>query len=199
MASFDFERLTAALRPACEKTFGELLAKHAMDLPYCVAVFTSGDLGYLLPTMMTESGLASTVEAYRRNPSYRDEGKEALSLALRWNPCDSPLHLIGEEAFRGVQDVVDDVREVLHSIDTDQGRDEFQDFWSQIIDVIAGVLAALDRNGLFGLGAERERLFVAIMMGDQDDSVLEIGRRLNPAKSYARFRADWDRLRARSE
>jgi hypothetical protein len=49
----------------------------------------------------------------------------------------------------------------------------------------------MDCEGAFGAGKERENTFVTIMMGDQDDSILSIGRNLNPPTTVKRFERQW--------
>ena len=192
MASFDFQPLKDALVPACVQAFREMRANHEGERFYCMALFTSGEFGYISPTAMTEEGLAAVVARYREDPAYSKETREDLQQSLRWSPCDSPLHLEGEEAFAAAQGVVREMSQALRGINTDDDWDEFDAFCDSIRDGLSDVLQEVDRQGVFGVGEEREQVFVAVMMGDQDESILDYGERLNPSATFERFQEQWE-------
>lgn len=191
MADFDALRLKAALTPACRTAFAKVRANHKGESFYCMGLFTCGSLAYLVPTAMTEEGLDREVRRYQGYPEYAKESVENLRSSLRWSPCDSPLHLEGEEHFEEVNAIMEDIAETLHAIDTDRGWDEFDEFGGRVDTSICEVLKAMDQEGAFGVGQERERIFVTILMGDQDDSILHIGRRLNPLATVRQFEKEW--------
>ncbi len=191
MADFDFQHLRSVLMPACQSAFSELRENHKGESFYCMSLYTSGGFSYLYPTAMTEEGLDQTVQRYQANPRYADEPVEQLRMSLRWSPCDSPLHLEADHHFDEVNAVMQDIYTTVCSIDTDQGWEEFDDFMAGVENSICEVLESADLAGVFGIGQEREKIFVTIMMGDQDDTILSIGRRLNPPSTFRQFEKEW--------
>jgi hypothetical protein len=140
---------------------------------------------------MTEEGLERVVREYEANPMYANESPERLRLSLRWSPSDSPLHLEGASHFDKVNVLMEKVSEALNAIDIDHGWDEFNELVSRLETLICDVLKFMDQEGAFGIGQERVGIFVTMLMGDQDDSILQIGRRLNPPATVKRFEDEW--------
>jgi hypothetical protein len=112
-------------------------------------------------------------------------------MALRWSPCDSPLHgegepLLAETArIRGAgPDPCDDTPEA-------------DDANALIFDVAIQALRQLDAEGVFGQGLERAQLVLGIWKGDQsDEERIEFASLLNPrgvAERFAREIADSSR------
>lgn len=192
MPDIDTNRLKDELVKAGRSAFAEFRSNHSNESFYCMGLFTSGDLVYVVATAMTEQGLDRVFRKYRDNPIFADESDAELLLSLRWNPCDSPLHGEGVAFFESVQPIMNDVRARLDEIDTDLGWDEFNTFTATIDNCLCEALEQLDREGVFGTGTERERVFVTIMMGDQDNTIVDFGRRLNPRSTFERFRREWD-------
>ncbi len=157
-----------------------------------MGLFTAGSLGYLLPTAMTEEGLDRVVSAYQAKSHYANEPRERLRFSLRWSPSDSPLHLEGKEHFNDVAAMMNGISSTIRGIDTDNDWDEFNVFVNQVKAAICDVLKALDHEGVFGVGQSRQRVFVTLLMGDQDDSILRIGRSLNPPSTVTQFVKEWE-------
>lgn len=191
MAGFDALRLKSVLVNACRTAFAEVRASHKGESFYCMGLFTSGLFGYLVPTAMTEEGLDRVVREYQADPAYANEPPGRLRFSLRWSTCDSPLHLEGASHFDEVNVLMAEVSEAFSAIDIDHGWGEFEDFARRIETLICEVLTLVDQEGVFGVGKEREGIFVTMLMGDQDDSILTIGRRLNPPATVKRFENEW--------
>lgn len=191
MASFDADRLKLVLLPTCRRVFSEVRQRHQGESFYCMGLFTCGLFSYLAPTAMTEEGLEIVARRYKAEPYYAEESLESLRHSLRWSPCDSPLHLEGEEHFQEVNDVMEEITWTLRQIDFERGWDEFDEFVGRLHTLLVDVLSTVDGEGVFGVGSEREKLFVSMLMGDQDDSILRIGRRLNPPRTIEQFESEW--------
>lgn len=191
MAEFNAHVLREALTRAARAAFSEVRAKHRGEDFYCIGIFTDGLFSYLGPTAMTEQGLDEAVRRYQKMPRYENERPELLRFSLRWSPCDSPLHLEGEKHFQQLDGILGDIAKSLCSIDIDAGWDEFDDYVARVRDVIVEVLVQLDREGAYGSEAEREKIFVTMLMGDQDGSILDIGRRINPPATVRNFETEW--------
>lgn len=194
MPNLDATALRLHLPIACRKSFAEIRANHPGESFYCMGLFTCGSYSYLLPTAMTEEGLNLVAQKYRSNPRYADQDLDRLRFDLRWSPCDSPLHLEGSEHFSDVESAMREISETIYSIDIDRGWEEFEEYIRQVTDTICEVLSELDREGVFGAGLIRQKTFVSILMGDQDDSILHIGRRLNPTATFEQFENEWKAL-----
>jgi hypothetical protein len=194
MANYDMLRLNVALTRACRTTFTQIRERHRGESFYCMGLYTCGSFSYLVPTAMTEEGLDRTVHKYKANPLYANESEDRLRLSLRWTPCDSPLHLEGEEHFTEVNTIMSSIAQTIYAIDIDNGWNEFEDFVNRLETSICEVLKVIDEEGIFGVGQEREGIFVTILMGDQDNSILHIGRRLNPPITIERFEKEWHAL-----
>ncbi len=142
---------------------------------------------------MSEEGLRKAAIPEHGAPTDEKE-LQRLVARYRWSPGDSPHHLAGEEYFDEVQNVVTEVAEVLDAIDIDDDDwTEFEDFHSQIADCLCHALSAVDAEGVFGTGPPRECVTLTVMMGDQDDTIVEYADRLNPPATAARFRDAWRR------
>lgn len=136
---------------------------------YAFGLYTAERAEYLMVTASTEEGLASIA-----NPP--------TAAALRWSPCDSPLHAEGTELLqrsdrlrRSGPDPYED------SVESDEAV-------TLVSDVAVDVLKRLDDEGLFGAGIERARLVLGIFRGDQtDEERLDFAYRLNPRRVVERF------------
>jgi len=151
-----------------------------------MALYTAGELGYVAPTAMSEEGLAEVVASYRKKPRYASKTDEELAASLRWSPGDSPHH--DECDFEGVNDRMNELALVLRGIDVTTDRPRFDALVARTHEVFYRVLHQLDQEGCFGTGPERDQIFISMMMGDQDRSVLTLGERLNPQASFRRYR-----------
>ncbi|GAA2070978.1 DUF4303 domain-containing protein [Actinomadura alba] len=174
-------RLVAAARAA----FAEARELHSDESFYCYALYTDAFAAYILPTCSSEQGL---LQVARR---YADEfGRTVAEQAddLRWNPVDSPYHMLGEEYFAGVLEVLASRGDPWQR--DDDGLDVEVD---ARIEACFRALARLDEEGFFGVGAERDRVIVTVLQGDQSDrSQLANAQRLNPPAAVARLARDLD-------
>jgi hypothetical protein len=192
MPSFDEQLFKTMLARACRSAFSEVRSNHKNETFYCMGLFTSGSFRYFVPTAMTEEGLDQVTRKYKNYPQYATEPTDLLRFRLRWSPCDSPLHLEGERHFDEFNtEMMPSVYSALDDIDTEQGWDEFHTFVSHLENLVCEVLTEVDQEGVFGRGEERDKSFISVLMGDQDESIVSIGRRLNPSKSFERFESEW--------
>ncbi|XRQ08715.1 DUF4303 domain-containing protein [Actinomadura welshii] len=181
----DVDVLAACVADAARAAFTEAREKHPDDSFYCFALFTDAFAAYVLPTCMSEGGLAQVAKRYAEefgNPLDEE------TASLRWAPVDSPHHMLGEQHFDGAL-------ELLQSRgDPWQMEDEELDAEMSLrFEACFRALTRLDEEGLFGTGAERERVVVNVLQGDQSDrSILGNARRLNPPAAVDRLARDLD-------
>ena len=123
--------------------------------------------------------------------------------ALRWSPADSPLHEVGsgllprsdkivqELDFEGrwhLDDGGDDDEDDDDHDDHDEDEDLPDPEVEEVFQAVVQVLKELDGEGLFGTGAERERVVLSIWEGDQSNLDRHAyAKALNPPAVAARF------------
>lgn len=147
---------------ATRAAWTELRTSYPNEHIYGFALYTTSEASYIAPTAYTEEGLAEVAARYA-GESGGDPAKEAES--LRFSPCDSPRHLLGESHFAAVE-------RVLAKMSKNPAR---------CIEACFDALSSLDAEGLFGQGSARESIVLNVLQGDQSNrSVVENARRLNP-------------------
>jgi hypothetical protein len=185
---FDFEKFYKLLYTASKSAFTFIQRAHEGESFYIFALYTTGDLAYILPTSNTEEGLTLAAQKYSTIKHYRDFGIDQLREHLRWSPCDSPLHTDGEEYFVEVNNFISNVPLILDAIPTEESWAEFDDFHNKFMEVCIKVLRRLETESVFGEGTKRNSVVLNILMGDQSDSErLKFAKLLNPSSVYDQF------------
>ena len=184
----NFEKFYELLYAASKSAFTSVQRAHASESFYVFALYTTGDLAYVIPTSSTEEGLTLTAQKYSTIKHYQDFGIDQLREHLRWSPCDSLLHTEGEEYFVEVNNFISNVPLILDAIPTEESWAEFDDFYSKFLGVCINVLQRLDTESVFGEGTKRNSVVLNILMGDQSDSErLKFANLLNPSSVYDHF------------
>ena len=166
-----------AIESAVRAAWKRLRRETAGQDVYALALYTSGQdsYSYVCISACTEQGLTEVARGYlARKP---DSSLERERASLRWNACDWSHHEIAD--VLGV------------AIGKDLAiRSRYED--AAIWDAFATALERCDAAGLFGQGAERERLTLAILCGDMGSRFFAKGiRRLNSPKVAARALREW--------
>ena len=203
MPELDSSLLLSTLRTELRAAWGTVRDTHAAEQLYGFGVYTTDSASYLMVTAFSEAGLAASVA--HSLAGRRGQGRDpALQRAtLRWSPCDSPLHGEGEslltESDRLVQELeleggYEDDHDDADDFDDDLDDDDFLDEEDRdpavdaVFAIAVQVLQEMDRDGLFGQGAERERLVLCIWKGDQSNvERYEFAKLLNPQPVAKRF------------
>jgi hypothetical protein len=185
---FDFGKFGGLLYEASKAAFLDVQQAHTDERFYLFALFTCGDLGYVVPTASTEEGLTQVAQEYAKKERYQEFSLQQLREDLRWSPADSPLHLDGEEHFHAVNKLAEHIPSILYEIPTDDSWDEFNTFCDKVLGVYVEVLKQLDAEGIFGVGEQRDSVLLNILMGDQgSDEWLRYAKLLNPEAVYRHF------------
>ena len=209
MSELDSSLLLSTLRTELRAAWAAVHDTHAAEQLYGFGVYTTDAASYLTVTAFSEAGLAAVVAhslAGRRGQGHDPALQRAT---LRWSPCDSPLHGEGEsllsESDRIVQELALDAGDEEDDGDGDgDGRDfdedldeDSDDFFEDeardpavdaVFAIVVQVLQEMDGEGLFGSGAERERLVLCLWKGDQSNvERYEFARLLNPPAVARRF------------
>jgi hypothetical protein len=98
------EDLVTRLLAATRAAFTQARELYPNESFYCYALYTDAFAAYILPTCGSEEGLQ---QAARR---YADEFEGAVAEQaddLRWSPPDWPHHMLGEEHFTGILELLE--------------------------------------------------------------------------------------------
>jgi hypothetical protein len=167
--------LAVTLAAAARRAFTEARRLRPDEVFYCYALYTDGVASYIVPTCSGDRALRETAG---QDPSAIEE--------LRWSPCDSPYHELGAEEFAGVDRLLAARPDPYDEDEETEADVRFEACFQ--------ALASLDAEGFFGRGAERDRVIVTVLQGDQGvASRLANARRLNPPAAVERL-ADHLRL-----
>jgi len=168
-----YARLRAALLQATRAAFEEMRHNHPHEQFYAFALYTSGEAAYVAPSANTEEGLARLTQRDIANAE-KEQVAHLYRASLRWSPCDWPYHLEGARHFTTVSRLLDEILMISREAEDDQSADT-------VFDLCLAVLQQLDGEGVFGTGAQRDALVLALLMGDQsDEDRIAWARRLNP-------------------
>jgi hypothetical protein len=195
IAGMSIDDLVPRLVTAARAAFTRAREQHPDESFYCFALYTDAFAAYILPTASSEQGLERVARRYAE-----EFGGAVAERAddLRWSPADSPHHMLGEEEFEGVLDLLASRGDPWQCED-DAEDDDAEDDAAEDAEVDARfeacfrALAIMDQEGFFGRGAERDQVVVTVLQGDQSDrSRLANARRLNPPAAVARLERDLD-------
>ena len=102
-----------------------------------------------------------------------------LSITLddsdRWNPSEGPFDVYGDEFFAPLKSIYDE-RGDIFDMAPDAGEAEYR---VRLLSMEAA-LRELDESGLFGSGAEREKVLLLVTAMPPDETDAEFAQRLNP-------------------
>ena len=212
MPDFDTSPLQSTLRAELRTAWQTIRDAHAADGLYGFGVYTTPSAEYLMVTAFSEKGLDEVVAHYVAD--FGEGGRAAdarrAMLAqggtpddpalwrrtLRWSPCDSPLHEAGSSLLPKSDQLLQELDlEGRWADDDEMDDDEFEEACEapdpaldEVFRVIVQALQGLDREGLFGSGAERERFVLSVWQGDQSNrSRYDFAKLLNPPEVTQRF------------
>ncbi len=152
---FDLE---SEIVEATRKAVSELFSQHPGLFYYC-ALITSGEAHSPYLVAWSEEALAEAITAEENPNEAREE--------LKWSYADSPYCFFGEEHFKGVND--------LFSRRPDVSQKEYE----IRLQAMERAIAKLDKEGLFGTGAARQRIVVNVEVMPPDLTNTERAIRLN--------------------
>lgn len=205
MPELDSPLLLSTLRTELRAAWATIQRAHATEQLYGFGVYTTDSASYLMVTAFSEAGLAASVAHSLASRQGKGRDPELQRATLRWSPCDSPLHGEGESLLTESDRLVQEL-ELEGGSEDDEDGDDADDFDDDLDDddfdedeeldpavdavfaIAVQVLQEMDREGLFGSGAERERLVLCLWKGDQSNvERYEFAKRLNPSAVAQRF------------
>lgn len=166
-------RLTDAVRIAV----ASLEAQRGDEHLYAFALYTSGqeDFDYVCASANTTEALARSVasSATRRAEQGRETSVEEIESALRWSAPDWELHDFSPE---------------VSAIELPPQRGDRDERDHAVYSAFVKALGTADAEGLFGKGASRARVTLAVMCGDMSaDFLLKSIEKLNPPAVVKRY------------
>ncbi|HEY9027646.1 MAG TPA: DUF4303 domain-containing protein [Burkholderiaceae bacterium] len=196
MPILDSHVLLATLRDELRAAWHTFRSLPGHERLYGFGVFTIDSAAWLMATGFSEHGLDAAVSRTLASRRGRERDPAQLRDCLRWSPADSPLHVVGAKLLPRSDAIVRALDfEARWDDDEDPDDPEFDELWDpevlEVFQLAMQALRELDVEGLFGHGAERERLVLCIWEGDQSDEArFKYARLLNPASVARRFGAE---------
>ncbi|HEX8915791.1 MAG TPA: DUF4303 domain-containing protein [Humisphaera sp.] len=174
----DARRLRSAYETDLAAAWAAARRAHAAETPYAFVLWglEGGEPPRFTPVVLTEESLTRVAQQYVDRGHY--DALDEARKALRYSTADSPHAGDLEEATPTVDAVVEPFARML---DDKTG-------YALLAKAAIAALQALDAKGLFGTGAERERvLLVVVTDGTPVDWSKPSAKLLNPPAVYQRF------------
>lgn len=173
----DLDTFQARLEEACTKCWQEVQTKFP-DEKFCLfGVETDSDFVIINPLFDSEGAIDRDSKKRRAGTSY------VARISL---DSDSEFYRLGEEHLDRLS------AELNSQYGAEESPAKRKKRIKRLSQMFEGALKKLDQTGLFGHGAERDRIILMVSIIDADDDewnlMLEIAERLNPKNVYEAFR-----------
>ncbi|RKI38634.1 DUF4303 domain-containing protein [bacterium D16-51] len=163
--------LEKKLEEAARKAIKKLLSENKEHFYYC-SLITDGEGHCPVISAWSQEALERILE----EEAEPDEDMETVRLEYKWSYADSPYYAYGEEFFEEIKELFDDGMEDL---DDEQAEEEV----NLRIEAMERVMAALDQEGLFGIGDDRMKIVINAEIMPPDYGNTERAIRLNPKEA----------------
>lgn len=163
--------LEKKLEEAARKAIKKLLSENKENFYYC-SLITDGEGHCPVISAWSQEALERILE----EEAEPDEDMETVRLEYKWSYADSPYYAYGEEFFEEIKELFDDGMEDL---DDEQAEEEV----NLRIEAMERVMAALDQEGLFGIGDDRMKIVINAEIMPPDYGNTERAIRLNPKEA----------------
>jgi uncharacterized membrane protein YebE (DUF533 family) len=168
-----WEELRKLISEATLKFFCDLRETHTDEDFYAYALYTDSSAMTVLPSVNSTQKLQQIIE--------KAEDKTLSSLAYyKW--------ATSEWAYEGGQ--TDGFREISKKLRNSADRECFDQFKQKVLQTMIAALKALDEDGVFGTGVQREQVVLFITIVDDNDAEKienESAKLLNPFSIYDIF------------
>jgi hypothetical protein len=165
--------LTDAIANAARQAFSTLFSNCPGSYYYCTLV-TTGEA--LPPTISAWSHEALATAAVRL-----DRTREIQS--IKWSYADSPHFNYGKEHFNEVRRLFLERPALNHETREDDWSTEY----TLRLDAMEAAMARLDKEGIFGRGAARNKVVILVEVMPPDHTNAERARRLNPPEALTEW------------
>lgn len=154
------ERLKCAIAEAV-RAAAERLFRETGESFYYFALITTGEAHAPVLSAWSKEKLAMIPEEERR--------------LVKWSYADSPYCDYDAEGFEEVR-ILFNQRPDMHSLDGEPRYAEYE----ECLSVMEAALSEVDAEGVFGTGAEREKIVINVEVMPPDSSNTARAMRLNP-------------------
>jgi hypothetical protein len=186
MAWVQSGELAARVHTALKAAFTDLIAANPHQRFYVFGLFTDDSLQFLNPVANTEEALTMTVQHYRENVDPK-HGSISTPTNMRWSYGDWGFFPDADGRHFGEINAVARAN-FDRMIDDDSLMDAGE--WSAVWSAIQDSFRRLDAEGIFGTGAERDKVTL-LLVGDLPEEMIdEWALALNPndvAKRYLQW------------
>lgn len=183
--SKDKEKIIETLFCAVEKSFTALFNEHGNEhFYYCTIVMADG----AAPCISAQS------EESLRSYLKENDVSDSEILDYKWSWADSEYCAYGYDEF------FDDVMELFDESFRDLLDDDvkFESKYNEWFSAMETVMKMLDEKGLFGVGNDRDRVFVYAEESPPDEEFesqyRERAERMNPSAVYEKWLADQEAM-----
>jgi len=173
----DLETFQARLEKACTECWQQVREQFPAERFCMFGLETDSDFVIQNPLLDSEG-------AVERDSANRRPGKTYVARVSL--DCDSEFYGQGKEPF----DLLS--AELNSQYGVDEGRWARSRRIKRLTEVFESALKSLDQKGLFGTGAQRDRMILLVSIIDANRSewntMLKIAKRLNPSSVFEQFR-----------
>ncbi|GAA60094.1 hypothetical protein P20652_1958 [Pseudoalteromonas sp. BSi20652] len=171
-----------------KNAFKKVIQKYGNDL-YVIGFYHTGNYS-LLPMFNTLSNLKKVFE--------KEYNNDVSSFYMaKWNPENYPTLEDYSEYF---DETTAECQKLENNLDSLQSDIEAMDNWYQWLATMEKVLKQLDSKGLFSNGLEREKITLAILAYDEEESIqFKRIKLLNPPAVLTQIQADFEAMIAERE
>lgn len=196
MLAWRFQALRREITNAARQAFAAIRSEHALERFYAFGLRTSGCAHGMMPAANSEQGFRCVLDKYER---YRADTEATLAKIgmtyshylkyYRW--CTSEWAYETPVGFARVWELLDECNCDIHIEDSPASYDQ------RLGECYAAMILALkdlDREGFFGIGADREEVTVLCSNADSLETTwltIESVRMINPATVADRFLPQW--------
>ena len=155
--------IVVSVRVAVERLFRE-----TGESFYYFSLITTGEAHAPVLSAWSREKLAAVPEADRS--------------LVKWSYADSPYFDFGSEEFGEVRELFDQ-RPYMHSL---EGESRFSEYKERLA-IMEQALSEVDASGVFGRGAEREKIVIHVEVMPPDHTNTERAKRLNPPRALGEW------------
>jgi hypothetical protein len=183
----ELDLLQVAIQDASRAAFKNCLEAHPSEQFYAFALYTDDNLMGMNAAANSEEGYQKEVD---KNKEYLDEIGTVDLQHLRWATVEWSYDHLGKQYF---QNVDNSLRQA--SQNEFETNNEFQIRKAQVLNAMIVAWRNLDRDGFFGIGAERKKVTIFASTSDSDqgfEAENDSARALNPDSVFQSFIARYE-------
>ncbi len=178
------EKIIEVLYDAVHKSFTALFKEHSGEhFYYCTLVMADATT----PCISAQS--EESLERYIKEENIDEDDIPDI----KWSWADSPYCAYGYDEYFGEVEKLFEER--FNNLEDEDDESKFELEYSSWMDAMETVMKMLDEKGFFGMGKEREAVFIYSEESppdDVDESFYERAKRMNPSATYENWLASFE-------